>query len=328
MIADANVLVSAITPTYNRGQVITRTLDSILAQSRLPDEIILVDDGSTDGTADIVRKRYGSKVRVIEQKNGGVSKARARGISEARGKWIAFLDSDDQWLPGHLQTLLDIAENVPEDVAWIFGDTMTVVDGGETQTLFQEFNLKLKSEPEIFADSLTVQFPFQFGLFQSSLIRRSVFEELNCFREGLRTNDDLLVGFQVACKYRFAAMSKIVTRLDRTSSLRKNSVELLGRFSREHYQSRMLAFALAAKTGRPGPWRTLHSDAVRGLCLKLAAEGRSNFRWLAMQQLRFGISGKALAFCACAMLGRSGAALWNRIKNVNGSTPQFQSTSA
>ena len=101
--------VSVVIPTYNRGAKVEATLDSALAQTRAPLEIIVVDDGSTDGTAQWIRARYGERVRVIEQANSGVARARNRGWRAARGEWIAFLDHDDVWHPTKLEHLLNAA---------------------------------------------------------------------------------------------------------------------------------------------------------------------------------------------------------------------------
>ncbi len=93
--------VSVIIPSYDRGATLERSLGSVLAQRTPSREIIVVDDGSTDGTGDWVRTRF-PQVRYIRQDNQGVSSARNRGIRAARAEWLAFLDSDDQWLPEKL----------------------------------------------------------------------------------------------------------------------------------------------------------------------------------------------------------------------------------
>ena len=90
--------VSVVIPTFNRINYLRRALDSVVAQTRPVTEIIVVDDGSTDGTTDSVRKRY-PEVKVIRQANHGVSHARNTGIRNAAGDWVAFLDSDDAWMP-------------------------------------------------------------------------------------------------------------------------------------------------------------------------------------------------------------------------------------
>lgn len=97
--------VSVIIPSYNRCQSLPRALDSVLAQTRPAEEIIVVDDGSDDGTAAMLARDY-PELTCLVQDNRGVSAARNTGIRAARGDWIALLDSDDEWLPQKLERQL------------------------------------------------------------------------------------------------------------------------------------------------------------------------------------------------------------------------------
>lgn len=105
------VSVSVVIPTFNRGAQIRKTLDSALAQTLAPLEIIVIDDGSSDNTAHWIEAHYGEEIRVIRQPNSGVARARNRGWQQARGDWIAFLDHDDEFLPQKLETLAPLARN-------------------------------------------------------------------------------------------------------------------------------------------------------------------------------------------------------------------------
>jgi glycosyltransferase involved in cell wall biosynthesis len=305
--------VSAIIPTYNRRDYIKRAVDSVLAQTVPVDEIIVVDDElSTDGITEFVATWYGSRVRVVRQ-GGGLSGARRRGVHEARGEWIAFLDSDDEWAPDRNREFLEAAARVPSDVAWIFGDLRVVTDAGEGTTLFEEFGLRVEERLQVFADSLSVQFPFQFGLLQGSFIRRSVLVELDCFSEGLQHSEDLLAGFQVACRFRFAAIPSVVGKYFRTSDLTPNSALLKGFNGPDYFRSRMLCFALAVQTGHRRPWNTRYASVTRGLCKVLVKQGKSP-AGLGVQQFRFGgISAKGIAFLCAAMFGRKGVQTWNAV---------------
>jgi glycosyltransferase involved in cell wall biosynthesis len=106
-------MISVIIPTFNRARFLKQALHSLLAQQRVDMEVIVVDDGSTDDTAAIVAS-CGVAVRYIHQVNAGVSAARNRGIRAAAGEWLAFLDSDDFWLPHKLEAQLDFFRRHPE----------------------------------------------------------------------------------------------------------------------------------------------------------------------------------------------------------------------
>jgi glycosyltransferase involved in cell wall biosynthesis len=93
--------ISVIIPSHNRAHTLPRAIDSVLAQSEPPLEILLVDDGSEDSTRELLATDY-PQVRYLYQQNRGVSAARNLGICESRGEWVALLDSDDEWLPGKL----------------------------------------------------------------------------------------------------------------------------------------------------------------------------------------------------------------------------------
>ena len=127
--AQAPVTISAVIPAYNRGALIGRAIESVLAQSRPPEEIIVVDDGSTDDTAERVRA-FGDRVRYVFQPNGGGAAARNRGVEEARGEWIAFLDSDDTWLPEHLRLMEAAIVQTHGRAGFYFGDTQRTAAEG------------------------------------------------------------------------------------------------------------------------------------------------------------------------------------------------------
>jgi glycosyltransferase involved in cell wall biosynthesis len=99
---DESMHISVIIPVYNRVNLVGRALASVYAQNRPAREVIVVDDGSSDGTGNYVRTHF-PQARYIRQANQGVSAARNRGIAAARNDWLAFLDSDDEWLPHKLQ---------------------------------------------------------------------------------------------------------------------------------------------------------------------------------------------------------------------------------
>ncbi len=108
--------ISVIIPAFNAGRFINRTIDSVLAQTYKDYELIVVDDGSTDNTGEAV-KSYGEKVRYIYQPNAGDGPARNTGINAAKGRWIAFLDHDDEWPPEKLVAQMKLLSANP-DLRW------------------------------------------------------------------------------------------------------------------------------------------------------------------------------------------------------------------
>lgn len=110
-------LFSVIIPLYNKADTIERALKSVRAQTYRDFEVVVVDDGSTDNSAEIVERfQRIDHLRLIQQENAGVSAARNRGVREAMSEYVAFLDADDCWMPGHLAELARIVVRFPESV--------------------------------------------------------------------------------------------------------------------------------------------------------------------------------------------------------------------
>jgi glycosyltransferase involved in cell wall biosynthesis len=113
--------ISVVIPVFNRERTIGRAIASALAQSRPPAEIVVVDDGSTDGTAGVVAA-FGDRVRYVFQPNAGASAARNHGVKRASAPWIAFLDSDDHWLDDHLARMAEAIAATGGVAGFYFGD--------------------------------------------------------------------------------------------------------------------------------------------------------------------------------------------------------------
>lgn len=108
-----NPLVSVVIVTYNKADVLADSIRSVLRQTYRPIEILVVDDGSTDRTADVVRS-FGDRVRYLPKENGGTGSARNLGIRESRGEYVAFLDGDDLWLPRKLEVQMQAFRKEPD----------------------------------------------------------------------------------------------------------------------------------------------------------------------------------------------------------------------
>src|SRR5580692_1260134 len=131
-----NPKVSVVIPTYNRATKVPVGIKSVLAQTFSDLEVIVVDDGSSDGTGQILSDIFGDRIRYIAQPNQGASVARNRGVEEARGEWVAFLDSDDIWEKDKLEWQFKALEQFSPQCAGCYTD-VRFFNHSETQTMFQ-----------------------------------------------------------------------------------------------------------------------------------------------------------------------------------------------
>lgn len=178
---------SVVIPTYNRGAVIMDTLDSVFAQTRPVDEVIVVDDGSTDDTADRLAPVM-DRITYLRQDNAGVSAARNTGIRAATGDWICFLDSDDVWLPDRMAVLVrDLAEAGPE-VTVHMADVLIDRDGAD----FTVFQNKRIAAPKGRAVPLDDPLPMVVNgaALHALAFRRDLFDRTGPFPAALRRAGD------------------------------------------------------------------------------------------------------------------------------------------
>lgn len=124
--------ISAIITTYNRAGLVSRAIDSVLAQTRPVDEVIVVDDGSSDDTRAAVA-RYGTRVRYIYQENAGMAASRNAAVAASRCEWVAFLDDDDEWAPGKIEKQVHALAARPGAVL-CYGQALRLFPDGATET--------------------------------------------------------------------------------------------------------------------------------------------------------------------------------------------------
>lgn len=183
------VTIAAVMPAYNRQELVGRAIESILAQSRPADRIIVVDDGSTDGTAERV-ERFGSAVTCVRQSNGGGASARNRGVAAADTDWVAFLDSDDLWEPDHLARLEAAIGATRGRADLYFADTRRPAEeGGERLWQLAGFD---PEAPWQLADDASewVLMARQPMMLQSAVVRRERFLALGGLRVDLVRRHD------------------------------------------------------------------------------------------------------------------------------------------
>ncbi len=183
--------ISVVIPAYNTAKYIGRALDSVLAQTHKPDEIIVVDDGSTDDTAGIV-ETYSSQVRLIRRENAGASVARNTGINAAKSEWIAFLDGDDEWLPENLLLQMQLLQRNPE-LVWSTANFIWCHCGQNyhRQKLDQNRGEMLLGGRDFFEDYFDAYIKAAAGWTGTMIVKRDVLKEAGLFRpEQLRFNDE------------------------------------------------------------------------------------------------------------------------------------------
>ena len=203
--------ISAVIPAYNAAPFLAGTLESVLAQTHAVDEIIVVDDGSTDDTAAIAR-RY-RQVRYLRQDNQGPAAARNRGIQAARGDWIAFLDADDCWTPDKTATQLAALQRHP-DLALIAADMAEIAPDGTTRIAsmlahhaLREYFVRLDGAPVPAALSRLVR--KNFIPTGTVLARREVLERLGGFDPTIRFGEDLELWARIAARHPIACLPQV-----------------------------------------------------------------------------------------------------------------------
>jgi glycosyltransferase involved in cell wall biosynthesis len=189
------ITISVVVPAWNAERYLGEALDSLLAQTRVPTEVLVIDDGSTDGTADVAEKR-GPPVRCVRREHQGPAAARNAGIREARGELLAFLDADDLWLPAKLERQLEALSAQPSV--------------GIVTTRIRDFWV-----PELAHLGSGDECPREGLMTQTGLARREVFDQVGLLEEDLTHYD------AQAWELQARAMGVGIARLDEVLVLRR-----------------------------------------------------------------------------------------------------------
>jgi glycosyltransferase involved in cell wall biosynthesis len=228
-------LVSVIIPNYNYAAYLSTAIDSVFAQTWQQIEIIVVDDGSKDNSEDVLRA-YGNQIRWVKQKNQGVSIARNRGVQEAKGELIAFLDADDIWLPAKLESQM---------TRWLADSELGLLHCGLVE--FDEHDSALRSclngmEGWVAKEMLLLDRPVIVGASSTAVIPRNLFVELGGFDTRLSTSADWDLVYRIACRRRLGFVPEVLVKYRMHGSNMHNNVQAMEHDMLIAYQK---AFALA-----------------------------------------------------------------------------------
>jgi glycosyltransferase involved in cell wall biosynthesis len=215
-------LVSVIIPTYNRSNLVTRAVDSVLQQTYPNHEVIVVDDGSTDDTRQVLAS-YKDRITYIYQKNSGNAVARNTGIRAARGKWIAFLDSDDVWLPEKLSRQMEILTRSSAKVSY----TNIIWNSGDEDILS-----KNQGHEDYNYEGKTFDEPFDLLFFESGhkvlstlIVERNLLCRVGCFDERVKYHEDVRLCLRLAFETSFAYVNEPLAVFDRRPGLHRVSAD-------------------------------------------------------------------------------------------------------
>lgn len=201
------LMISIIIPLYNKAACIATALECVLAQTYQDFEIVVVDDGSTDDGASIVERYTDSRIRLIRQDNTGVSAARNRGIEEAKGEYVAFLDADDEWMPEYLEVQHQLTEKYPQCDVFATNYEFRGPSGNMVPTILRR--LPSKDEDFELTNYFEVAYSSHPPLWTSAvMVRKAALDSAGGFPVGVRSGEDLLTWARLIVKYKAAFSMK------------------------------------------------------------------------------------------------------------------------
>lgn len=199
--------ISIVIPLYNKECSIQRTLQTVLSQTYQDFEIVIVNDGSTDRSVAEAEKVQDSRIRIIHQINAGVSVARNKGIEEAQGEYIAFLDADDRWNKDYLLTQFGLASQFPSCDVFACNYLFEQASGKQSSTILR--NLPFTTDEGILSNYFEVAACSHPPLWTSAVMaRKTALKAVGGFPIGIKSGEDLLTWARLACGYQIAFSKK------------------------------------------------------------------------------------------------------------------------
>lgn len=210
-------MISVVIPLFNKEKQIAKTIQSVLNQTEKPFEIIVVNDGSTDKSFDVVKNNYSDSVILLSQDNSGVSAARNAGVSAAKGEFIAFLDADDYWECDHIKTISFFLKNNPFAV---------FVSTGHKVFRDGNFFIKKYSNNIVDVSDFFEAFSENIAVVNSSsvVISKEKFVQAGGFPVGVRKGEDLICWFQIGLENKFNFINSITSVYNRDAENRSDEI--------------------------------------------------------------------------------------------------------
>ena len=210
-----NKLVTVIIPTYNRGHLIERSIVSVLNQTYRDFELIVVDDGSTDNTKEVVKSILDERIKYMRSPvNRGPANARNIGIRGAKGEYIAFQDSDDEWLPDKLEKQVKRFQEASPNTGMVYGR----IAFWEGEVIVGE--IPSKETPTEDKEGYIFKRLLMGNLIGTPvmLIKKSVLEDVGLFETNLKALEDYEMALRIAKKYEIAFVDQVVIKANKTEN--------------------------------------------------------------------------------------------------------------
>ena len=220
------IQISVVIPVFDKGFILNETLNSVLQQTYTNFEIIIINDGSTDNSLEVLSKFNDSRIHIYSQENKGAAAARNLGIKKSSGEYIAFLDADDYWFPNHLEELIKLEKQYPNCGCYCSRYQIKNTKNSILNPTFKNISSEFIGIVENYFAS---NYPFKINITLNQMIPKKILIEIGCFTEGITNGQDLELWTKIGIKYPVAVHNKITAIYNNylPNTLSKNSFKTM-----------------------------------------------------------------------------------------------------
>ena len=220
------VKISVVIPVFNKGFILNETLNSVLQQTFTNFEIIIINDGSTDNSLEVLSKFNDLRIHVYSQENKGAAAARNLGIEKSSGEFIAFLDADDYWFPNHLEELIKLEKQYPNCGCYCSRYQIKNTKNSILNPTFKNISSEFVGIVENYFAS---NYPFKINITLNQMIPKKIVTEMGGFTEGVTNGQDLELWTKIGIQHP-VALNNCVTAIYNNylpNTLSKNSFKTM-----------------------------------------------------------------------------------------------------